>query len=94
MPGVEDVKAAVGDDEFFAAGADLPPPCRQLVPGDDFVAEIHGASLPVRPRFANMKKRWQMGDGRWEVGFSDKNWVKMGSFSFFEKVEIGEIVNV
>jgi len=22
------------------------------------------------------------------------NWVKMGSFSFFEKVEIGEIVNV
>jgi hypothetical protein len=91
---MEDVKTAVGDDEFFAAGADLPPPCRQLVPGDDFVAEIHGASLPVRPRFANMKKRWQMGDGRWEVGFSDKNWVKMGSFSFFEKVEIGEIVNV
>jgi hypothetical protein len=22
------------------------------------------------------------------------NWVKLGSFSFFEKVEIGEIVNV
>jgi hypothetical protein len=28
------------------------------------------------------------------AGFSDKNWVKMGSFSFFEKVEMGEIVNV
>jgi hypothetical protein len=26
-----------------------------LVPGDDFVAEIHGASLPVGSRFANMK---------------------------------------
>ncbi len=57
MAQMEDVKTAVGDDEFFAAGADLPPPCRQLVPGDDFVAEIHGDSLPVRPRFANTKKR-------------------------------------
>ena len=35
---------------------------------------------------------------RMRMGFSDtklgSNWVKMGSFSFFEKVEIGEIVNV
>jgi len=32
------------------------------------------------------------------MSFSDtnwvQNWVKLGSFSFFEKVEIGEIVNV
>ena len=32
------------------------------------------------------------------AGFSDtnwvQNWVKLGSFSFFEKVEIDEIVNV
>jgi len=32
------------------------------------------------------------------MGFSDinwvQNWVKLGSFSFFEKVEIGEITNV
>jgi hypothetical protein len=31
---------------------------------------------------------------RMRIGFSDKNWVKLGSFSFFEKVEIGGIVNV
>jgi hypothetical protein len=31
---------------------------------------------------------------RMRMSFSDTNWVKMGSFSFFEKVEIGEIVNV
>jgi hypothetical protein len=37
-------------------------------------------------RATSMTRMW--------IGFSDKNWVKMGSFSFFEKVEIGEIVNV
>jgi hypothetical protein len=41
---------------------------------------------------------WATSMTRMRMGFSDKNlgsnWVKMGSFSFFEKVEIGEIVNV
>jgi hypothetical protein len=31
---------------------------------------------------------------RMRMGFSDTNWVKLGSFSYFEKVAIGEIVNV
>ena len=36
----------------------------------------------------------QSKDERMRMDFSETNWVKMGSFSFFEKVEIGEIVNV
>jgi hypothetical protein len=49
---VQDVEAAVGDDEFFAGRAKLFSPRRQLVPRDDFVAEVHGVILPARRRLA------------------------------------------
>jgi hypothetical protein len=49
---MQDVEAAVGDDKVFAGGAELSPPSRQLVPRDDFVAEVHGVILPARRRLA------------------------------------------
>jgi hypothetical protein len=52
VPEVQDVKAAVGDDELFARGAKRLAPCRQFFPRDDFVAEIHGVILPVRRKLA------------------------------------------
>jgi hypothetical protein len=41
-----------------------------------------------------MSRRGKAATCRRSPNFSDTNWVKLGSFSFFEKVEIGEIVNV
>jgi len=37
---------------FFAAGANLISPRRQIVPRDEFVAEIHAAILPAPERMA------------------------------------------
>ena len=54
---VQDVEAAIGDDEFFAGRAEFFPPRRQLVPRDDFVAEVHGVILPARRRLAMILKR-------------------------------------
>src|SRR5580658_1750053 len=45
---MQNIKAAVGDDEFFAARAEALPPFRQRVPGDDFVVKVHAVILPAR----------------------------------------------
>ena len=57
MAEVQNVKAAVGDDKFFARSAKLFSPFRQFAPRDDFISEVHAASLPVQSRLANMKNK-------------------------------------
>jgi len=54
VAGVQQVEAVVGDDEFFAAGANYISPGRQLVPRDELVAEIHAAILPAPTRMATI----------------------------------------
>ena len=38
---MQEVKAAIGDHQAFAAGAHGRAPLRQVVPGDDFLTEVH-----------------------------------------------------
>jgi hypothetical protein len=54
MAEVQDVEAAVGNDKFFAAGAKTFSPRRQLIPRDDFTAEIHTPILPTGCRLATI----------------------------------------
>jgi hypothetical protein len=50
---MDQVEAAVGDHEAFAAGADSRPPLRQFVPGNDLLMEVHPRIL------AEVFPRWQ-----------------------------------
>src|ERR1039457_6499750 len=52
---VEQVEAAVGDDQASATGAQGRPPLRQFVPGNDLLAEIHAGIL------AEVFTTWQEG---------------------------------
>jgi hypothetical protein len=54
MAEVQNVEAAVRDDEFFAGGAEFFPPIRQFFPNDDFVAEVHGAIFIQPPPIGNV----------------------------------------
>ncbi len=60
----------------------------------NFGVRRHDCALERR----DMSRRGRAAKCRRSPNFSDtnwvQNWVKMGSFSFFEKVEIGEIINV
>jgi hypothetical protein len=67
MAEMQNIEAAVGDDQFLAIGTNLPPPRRQIVPSDDFIAEIHGVILPVPRRLATIY-RWQKQSGLGEWG--------------------------
>jgi len=51
---VQDVEAAVGNDELLAACAKFLSPRRQIVPRNDFVAEMHPLILPTRERMATI----------------------------------------
>jgi hypothetical protein len=51
---MEQVKAAVGHDQFFAGGTNLLPPRRQIGPRDDFVTEMHAPILPAPRRLATI----------------------------------------
>jgi hypothetical protein len=51
---VQEIEAAVGDDEFFAAGANLFALGRQIVPRDKFVTEIHAAILSAPRHLATL----------------------------------------
>ena len=48
MAEMQNVEAAVGDDEFFAGVAHGLAPRGQLFPTDNFAMKIHGVILPVR----------------------------------------------
>jgi hypothetical protein len=51
---MQNIKAAVGDDEFFATGSHGRTPGWQFVPDNDFVAEVHTAILPTCRRLATI----------------------------------------
>jgi hypothetical protein len=44
---MQDIEAAVGDDELFAARAKFLSPRRQIVPRYQFVTEMHLLILPT-----------------------------------------------
>ena len=45
MSEMEQIETTIGDDEFLAALSQRLPPLRQLVPGNNLVAKIHGEIL-------------------------------------------------
>ena len=60
VPEMQQVETAVGDDQLPSACAHGRAPLRQLLPSDDFLAEIHGAILaegfPVWQRLSKPKR--------------------------------------
>ena len=57
---MQDVKAAVRDDQLSARRAKFLSPRRQIVPGDDFVAEMHLPILPTPERMATILPRREL----------------------------------
>src|SRR5579859_6559906 len=55
MANMKDVKTTIGHHQLFAAFPNALSPVGQLPGLNDFMAEIHGASLPLRMPAANSK---------------------------------------
>src|ERR1700722_8341803 len=57
MAHMKDVETSVGHDQLFAASPQTVSPFGQLIWLNDFIAEIHRASLPLQMPFANSKNK-------------------------------------
>ena len=91
MAEMQDVEAAVGHDELFACRAKFLSPRRQIVPRNDFSAEIHPLILPASPvnstfshtRSVSVTPHACASQPRWECGASPSrisgNWPRQPS---------------